>query len=116
MNSVQNSVQLIGNLGQDPLLNTGKGDDSFKVVRFSIATNEVYTDRNNQRKEETQWHSCVAFGRRAETMHKYLKKGSKVAVSGKLRYNSYQDKNGQTQNKAEIVVSDFKFLDVRAAG
>ena len=72
MNQVQNSVTLIGNLGNAPEMIKTKSDSA--MVKFSIATNESYT-KNGEKIESTQWHNCVTFGKRGETLHQYAKKG-----------------------------------------
>jgi len=110
MNALMNKVQLIGNLGQDPeLKETQKGR---KYARFSLATNETYTV-NGERKTDTQWHDIVAWGKTAEIIAQYLKKGSRVLVNGKLNYSQWEDKTGIKRYSTSIVVSDFLMLDGR---
>lgn len=111
---VRNSITLIGNLGQDPRLVTLESGTS--VVEFSLATNDRYRDREGNFQDRTEWHTVKAYGNRAETMAKYLTKGSKIAVSGALRYRKWEDKHGQKRTTAEIVCEDFAFLDPRGGG
>ncbi|HCS20702.1 MAG TPA: single-stranded DNA-binding protein [Bacteroidetes bacterium] len=107
MNNVKNSVRLIGHLGQDPeLKETGKS----KLVKFSLATNETYKNEAGEKVQETQWHNLIAWGKQAEVAKEYLKKGSEIAIEGKLTSRSYDDKDGNKKYITEIVVRDFSFL------
>lgn len=105
---VSNSVTLIGNLGQDPELLTT--DAGLKICSFNLATNENWRDKDGQRQTRTDWHTVKAFGKQAETLAQYLRKGSKVAVSGSLRYGRWIDKHDQVRTSAEVVVNGFTFL------
>lgn len=111
MNNLRNSVRLIGNLGMDPEvkgLNNGK-----KLAKFSIATKESYKDENGERVTETQWHNLVVWGKQAEVAARYLKKGSEVAVEGKLTSRSYTDKEGVKRYVTEIMVNEFLMIGAR---
>ncbi len=108
MNQVQNSVTLIGNLGKDPVK---KGSKQSSVTSFSLATNESYNNKDGEKVTITQWHRCVAFGKKAETLVQYAKKGSKLAVQGKIKYDRYTDKDGIERLSIDIVVNDFVLLD-----
>lgn len=112
MNQVKNCVFLIGNLGRDPEQRTLQNGRQMAV--FTLATNETYRNNQGDRVIETQWHNCVAWGPLAETMTKYLKKGRQIAIQGKIRYNNYEDKNGNKQRRTDIVISDFSILDKTA--
>lgn len=108
MNTLRNKVQLIGNLGQNPEvkeLNGGK-----KVAKFSLATNETYRNKAGEKVTDTQWHNLVAWGKTADIIGKYLKKGSEVAVEGKLLNRSWTDKEGVKRYTTEIQVSDLLML------
>lgn len=108
MNTLRNKVQLIGNLGQNPEvkeLNGGK-----KVAKFSLATNEIYRNKAGEKVTDTQWHNLVAWGKTAEVIEKYLKKGSEVAVEGKILNRNYTDKEGVKRYITEIQVSDLLML------
>lgn len=108
MNTLRNKVQLIGNLGQNPEvkeLNGGK-----KVAKFSLATNETYRNKAGEKITDTQWHNLVAWGKTAEIIEKYLKKGSEVAVEGKLLNRHYTDKEGVKRYVTEIQVSELLML------
>ncbi len=108
MNSLQNKVQLIGNLGQDPEIKTLS--DGKKVATFSMATSENYRNASGEKVQETQWHRVVAWGRLAELSEKYLKKGRKVAIEGKLTHRDYEDKDGIRRYVTEVVVNEMLLL------
>jgi single-strand DNA-binding protein len=108
MNNLRNSVRLIGNLGMDPEvkdLNGGK-----KLAKFSVATKETYKDEHGDRVTETQWHNLIVWGKQAEIASKFLKKGSEVAVEGKLTSRSFTDKEGVKRYVTEIVVNEFLMM------
>ena len=104
MNSLRNSVQLIGHLGQDPeIITLEKGK---KLARVSIATNESYTSSNGEKVKNTSWHNVIAWDNKAEFMDKFLKKGNEVALKGRLAHRSYEDKTGVTKFISEIIVNE----------
>ena len=108
MNTLRNKVQLIGNLGQNPEvkeLNGGK-----KVAKFSLATNATYRNKAGEKVTDTQWHNLVAWGKTADIIEKYLKKGSEVAVEGKLLNRNYTDKEGVKRYVTEVQVSELLML------
>ncbi len=109
MNALRNSVRLIGHLGDDPKIKKFDGEKS--VANFNLATNENFKDHAGNKKTETTWHKLVAWGKQAELAEKYLKKGSEVAIEGKLTNRSYEDKNKETHFITEIVVNDILLLD-----
>jgi single-strand DNA-binding protein len=109
MNALRNKVQLIGRLGQDPKFITF--DEGKSKVNFSVATNESYRDSEGDKVERTQWHDIVAWGHLSEIMCQYLKKGSEVAIEGRLNYRTYDDKEGNTRYVTEIVAKDLLMLD-----
>lgn len=104
-----NKVILIGNVGRDPEVRNL--DNNTKVASFSIATSEVYNDRSTgERKEITDWHNIVAWRGLADVVDKYVQKGMKVYVEGKLKTRSWQDKEGSTRYTTEIVIDDLSLL------
>ena len=109
MNSLKNRVQLIGHLGHDPEIKTI--ENGKKVARFTLATDDSYKNSEGQKIKETTWHNLIAWNGLADLSDKYLKKGSKVAVEGRIVYRTYEDKKGVTKNITEIVLADFMFLD-----
>jgi single-strand DNA-binding protein len=105
MKDLRNRVQLIGNLGMDPEVKSFDG--GRKLAKFSLATSQSYTNTQGERVKDTQWHNIVVWGKLAETAEKFLKKGSEVALEGKLTYRSYETKEGQTRYMTEIVTNEF---------
>lgn len=104
-----NRVILVGNLTRDPELKfTPAGKP---VATFGIAINRVpYTNDQGERVEGVDFFTVVVFDRQAETTHQYLKKGSGVAVDGKLRYRSWQTDDGQKRSVVEVVAQNVQFL------
>jgi single-strand DNA-binding protein len=105
MKSMNNTVNLIGNLGQDVNLLTF--NSGSKKANVTLATSSYYKNTKGELQKETQWHNIVAWGLQAELMSKALKKGSMVAMKGSLQYRDYQDKNGKGVKVTEVVVDDF---------
>ncbi|MGZ4033829.1 MAG: single-stranded DNA-binding protein [Bacteroidia bacterium] len=108
MNALRNKVQLIGNLGMDPEVKSLEGGK--KLAKVSIATNETYKNSKGERITETQWHNLIAWGKTAEIVEKFLKKGTEVAVEGKLINRNYIDKEGVKRYVTEIEVSEVLML------
>lgn len=105
-----NKVILVGRLGKDPeIRSTPSGTN---VARFSLATDEKFTDRNGEKQERTEWHNIVAWGKLAEICGQYLKKGKLVYIDGSIRTDSWDDKeSGQKKYRTEIVANTMKMLD-----
>lgn len=101
-----NKVILIGNLGDDPEVRSLPSGGS--VANVSVATSDSWKDKNTgEQKERTEWHRVVFFGKLADIVSQYLKKGSKVYVEGALRTRKWQDNNGQDRYTTEIIVDGF---------
>jgi single-strand DNA-binding protein len=96
-----NKVLIAGRLTADPDLRTTPSGTN--VVSFSVATNRVWRDKNGERREETEFHNVVAWGRQAEIVNQFLKKGSLILVEGRLQTRSWEGKDGQTRKTTEIV-------------
>ena len=108
-----NKVQIIGTLGRDPEMKYLPSGSA--VVAVSVATDESYNDKQSgQKVEKTEWHRITAFGKRAEIIGQYLKKGSKAYFEGKLRTREWE-KDGVKRYTTEIVVNDMMMLDGRPA-
>jgi single-strand DNA-binding protein len=104
-----NKVILIGNVGKDPEIHRLQ-NGSLKAT-FSMATSESYTDKETgDKKEITDWHDIVLWRRLAEITEKYVKKGYKVYIEGKLKKRSYQDKEGNTRYALDIVADEMTIL------
>lgn len=103
---------LIGHLGDDVKMHYF--DDKNCIGRFPLATNESYTNRQTgERVEQTEWHNVVVRNKAAEICERYLKKGDKVYVEGRLKTRQWQGEDGQTRYSTEIHVQDFTFLSPR---
>jgi single-strand DNA-binding protein len=103
-----NQVTLIGNLGADPELrytNTGSA-----VANLRIATNEQWTDKNGERQERTEWHQIVVWGKQAENVGKYLRKGRSVYIEGRLQTRQWEDQSGNKRYTTEVVAQLVQFL------
>ncbi len=115
-----NKVELIGNLGHDPEIRTTNSGNI--VANLSIATSERWKDRNSgERRERTEWHRVVVWGDAlCSICEKYLSKGSRIFVTGKLQTRKWQDKSGNDRYSTEVVVSGFDgkilMLDSRNGG
>jgi single-strand DNA-binding protein len=110
MSSSINKVILIGRLGRDPEVRSTPSGAT--VAKFSIATDEKFTDRSGERQERTEWHNIVAWARLAEICGQYLKKGKLVYIEGSLRTDSWDDKEtGVKKYRTEIVARDMQMLD-----
>ena len=108
MNALRNSVQLIGNLGQDPeIVNLESGN---KLAKFSIATTDSYNNSKGEKIEDTQWHNIVAWGKTADIVENYLVKGKQVAIVGKLMHRSYETKEGEKRYITEIKCNELLML------
>lgn len=114
MYALKNKVQLIGNLGNAPDIKTTQGGK--KCARFSIATNETYRNAQGEKVKETTWHSCVAWGKIADIIDKYLNKGSEVAIEGKLISRHYNDKEGIKKYITEVEVNEILLLGSSSRG
>lgn len=105
-----NKVILIGNLGADPEVRQTAGGDS--VVNFRLATSESYKDRaTGERHEQTEWHSVVAWRGLADVVGKFLHKGSRCYVEGKLRTRKWTTKDGEDRYTTEVVAEELTLLD-----
>lgn len=103
-----NRCDFIGRLGQDPELRYTK--DGKAVANLSLAVSETWKDKQGQKQEKTEWVRVSAFGRLAEIMGEYLRKGSQVYVSGKMQTRKWQDNNGQDRYTTEILANELQML------
>lgn len=102
-----NKVILLGNVGQQPEVRSLQGGQ--RVASFRLATSERYKNKDGEVNELTEWHSCTAWGQQAELIEKYIGKGSRIYLEGKLRTRSYQDKSGATRYATEVIVDRIEF-------
>lgn len=103
-----NQALLVGNLGKDPEVKTLPNGD--KVANFSIATSETWKDKQGQKQERTVWHNIVCWCGLAEVVEKYVKKGDRVLVTGRIDNRSYDKQDGTKGYISEIVVDNLRML------
>ncbi len=107
-----NKVSLIGNLGNDPEVRSTTGGN--RVATFSLATSRSWNDASGSRQEKTEWHRCVVWNTKtsqlADIVERYVKKGDKLYVEGRIEYRQWQDKDGQTRYSTEINVRELIML------
>ncbi|HBO30142.1 MULTISPECIES: single-stranded DNA-binding protein [Leeuwenhoekiella] len=108
MGTLRNHVQLIGNVGQEPTITNL--ESGRKVARFSLATNEFYKKDKGEKVQTTEWHTVVAWGKTADLIENYVVKGKELALSGKLKSRSYEDKEGVTRYVTEIEASEILLM------
>lgn len=108
-----NRVNISGNLTRDPELR--QTTSGTAILRFGVAVNDRRRNQSGEWEDVPNFVDCVVFGNRAEPLSRFLSKGSKVAVEGKLRYSSWE-RDGQRRSKLEVVVDEVEFLSPRGAG
>src|SRR5579863_1214025 len=112
MSGSVNKVMLIGRLGKDPEVKyTPSGSP---VAKFTLATDEVFKDRNGEQQRRTEWHTIVAWSRLAEICGEYLTKGKQVYIEGSIRSRQWEDQSGGKRTAYEIVAREMKMLGSRA--
>ena len=110
-----NKVILLGNVGKDPEIRTTPG--GTMVGNFTLATSDRQKDAQGNWQDRTEWHNLVTFGRTAEIVRDYVKKGSKLFIEGKIQTRSWDDKeSGQKRYRTEIIVNDLSLLSGRDEG
>jgi single-strand DNA-binding protein len=113
-----NKVTLIGNLGADPEVRSTSGGN--RVATFSLATSRSWTGTSGEKQEKTEWHRCVVWNSKssqlADIVERYMKKGDKVYVEGRIEYRQWQDKENQTRYSTEINVRELIMLSGRSGG
>jgi single-strand DNA-binding protein len=109
-----NKVILVGNLGRDAELRYTPGGAS--VATLNMATTEVWTDRNGQRQEKTEWHRVVLWGKQAESLQEYLTKGKQIYVEGRLQTRQWDDKDGNKRYTTEIKADRITLLGGGSGG
>lgn len=103
-----NKVMLIGNVGSDPEIRaTSSG---ARVAKVSLATNRSFQDRTGQQQERTEWHRLTFFGRLADIVEQYVKKGDRLYAEGRIEYSQTQDEQGNTRYWTDVVVNEMVML------
>lgn len=103
-----NKVLLLGRLGKDPEMRYAPSGTA--IATFSMATNHRQKGQNGDWIDKTEWHNLLAFGKTAEIVGEYLKKGSQIYVEGRLQTSSWEDQQGQKKYKTEIVIAEMQML------
>jgi single-strand DNA-binding protein len=112
MNGTLNKVMLIGHLGEEVKMHYFEGGNC--IGRFQLATNEVYINKtNNEKITSTEWHNLVVRNKAAELCEKYLSKGDKIYVEGRIKSRQWQAEDGSTKHTTEIQVTEFTFLSTK---
>ena len=106
-----NKVLLIGNVGKDPEVRHLQGGAS--VATITLATSERYRDRNGEMREQTEWHTVIAWRQLADLAENYIRKGSQIYVEGRIRSRSWDDQNGQKRYVTEIQADTIQLLGRR---
>lgn len=109
-----NRVMLIGNLGQDPELKFTQGGQA--MLKMRLATTESYMGRDNERKQSTEWHSVTMWGKRAESLSKFLSKGRTIYVEGRIQTRQWEDKEGNKRYNTDIVATNVILLGSGGGG
>ncbi len=111
--TMRNKVQLMGHLGNEPeLKDLGKGQH---LLRMSLATNERFRTADGEWKQDTQWHSVVAWGKQAERLALQVKKGTALMVEGRLVHRSYETKEGEKRYSTEVVLGEYQLIATKEA-
>lgn len=109
-----NKVMLIGNVGSEPeIRTTGSGT---KMAKVSLATNRVFTDRNGQRQEKTEWHRLTFWSKLADLVEQYVHKGDRLYVEGRIEYSQTEDEQGGTRYWTDIIVQEMVLLGQGGGG
>jgi len=111
MGSITNKVQLIGKVAIEPTIHTTK--KGIKIARILMFTVEIYKNKNGKKVDETEWHTVVAWGKLAEVVEGYVKKGKQIGVSGKLKSRSLLDKDGIKRYVTEVEAYEIVLLSAR---
>lgn len=109
-----NKVILVGNLGKDPEVRYMLGGDA--VANITLATTDSWKDKSGVKQEKTEWHRVSFFGRQAEVVGEYLRKGSQIYVEGRIQTRKWQDKEGQDRYTTEIVADRMQMLGGKSSG
>lgn len=103
-----NKVVISGNIGGEPVLRQTAGGN--QVLSFSVAVNDRYKDEGGEWKDRPNWVGCTMFGNRAASLSRFLAKGTKVAIEGKLRWSQWETQDGGKRSKLEVVVDELEFM------
>ena len=111
MNNLRNKVQLIGHVGQLPevkKLTTGQ-----VLAKLSLATSDIYKNKDGEKVKETYWHNLIAWGKTATVIQNYVQKGQEIAIEGKLTNRSYEGKDGVKHYITEVIVNELMLMGTK---
>ena len=108
MNNLKNKVQLIGNVGQEPEVKTLTSGQV--LAKLSLATTDIYKNKEGEKVKETYWHNLIAWGKTATVIQNYVQKGQEIAVEGKLTNRFYEDKEGKKHYITEVIVNELMLM------
>jgi single-strand DNA-binding protein len=109
-----NKVLLMGNITRDVQLKQTSGNQS--VVEIGVAVNRKYKTKDGQEREEVTFVDCECWGTRAEVIAKYFTKGKPIFIEGRLKLDTWEDKDGQKRSKMRVMIEDFQFVEGRGGG
>jgi single-strand DNA-binding protein len=109
MKNLLNSVRLFGNVGKDPIIT--QFENGNKVAKWSMATNEKIKNSKGETVDDVQWHNIVAWGNVATVVEKFVSKGTRLSIEGKLHYRRFVNKDGEEKEVAEIIVKDVLLVE-----
>ncbi len=108
-----NKVILIGRLARDPEVRYTQAAEPMAICRFAIAVDRPYSKNKNENGKTADFLNCVCFGTRAENISKFLKKGNRIAVTGRIQTGEYTDQQGNKRYTTDIVVENFEFVETK---
>lgn len=107
-----NKVILMGNLTRDPEVRYSQGDNSIAIARFSLAVNRRFA---RQGEVETDFFNCTAFGKQAEFIEKYFRKGQRMLLTGRIQNDNYTNKNGEKVYSVQIIAEEVEFAEKKSS-
>ena len=110
-----NKVVLMGRLTRDPEVRYSQGENALAIARYTLAVDRRFR-RNNDGEQTADFIGCVAFGRQAEFAEKYLRQGTKIAITGRIQTGSYTNREGQKVYTTDVVVEEQEFAESKNAG
>lgn len=109
-----NKVMLMGNLTRDPEMRYAQSGNA--IASLGLAINRKWRNQQGEQQEETTFIDCDAFGRTAETINQYLRKGNPIFIEGRLKLDQWQDQQGQNRSKLKVIVESFQFISTQGSG
>ena len=110
-----NKVIMMGRLTRDPLIRYGGQDNQMAIASFSLAVDRKYKNKNNSDVAETDFFNCTAFGKLGEFAEKYLRQGTKIAITGRIQTGSYTNRDGQKVYTTDVVVEEQEFAESKSS-